>query len=75
MMHVAWDILAIPGVTISVECLFSSVKHMLSDARSSMTAETISMDIVTKEWSKSKGMVKVKAWPGHKLHGFHQDSQ
>ncbi|KAJ7710654.1 hypothetical protein B0H17DRAFT_914879, partial [Mycena rosella] len=38
---------------ISVERLFSSVKHSLSDARSSMTAETASVDIVTKEWLKS----------------------
>ncbi|KAJ7349646.1 hypothetical protein DFH08DRAFT_617137, partial [Mycena albidolilacea] len=47
------DILAIPGVSISIEHLLSSVKHTLSDARSSMTAETVSVDIVTKEWSKS----------------------
>ncbi|KAJ7720756.1 hypothetical protein DFH07DRAFT_760713, partial [Mycena maculata] len=47
------DILAIPGVSISVEHLFSSVKHTLSDARSSMTAETAAVDIVTKEWLKS----------------------
>ncbi|KAJ7687508.1 hypothetical protein B0H17DRAFT_939352, partial [Mycena rosella] len=39
--------------TISVEHLFSSVKHSLSDARSSMTAEMASVDIVTKEWLKS----------------------
>ncbi|KAJ7021234.1 hypothetical protein C8F04DRAFT_892672, partial [Mycena alexandri] len=37
----------------SVERLFSSLKHTLSDARSSMTAETTSIDIVTKEWRKS----------------------
>ncbi|KAJ7808721.1 hypothetical protein B0H14DRAFT_3482044 [Mycena olivaceomarginata] len=51
--HVTWDILAIPGVSISVECLFSSLKHTLSDARSSMTAETASVDIVTMECLKS----------------------
>jgi hypothetical protein len=50
---VARDILAIPGVSISAECLFSSLKHTLSNARSSMTAETASVDIVTKEWLKS----------------------
>ena len=53
MERVARDILAIPGVSISVERLFSSLKHTLSDARSSMTAETASVDIVTKEWLKS----------------------
>ncbi|KAJ7742359.1 hypothetical protein DFH07DRAFT_750529, partial [Mycena maculata] len=47
------DILAIPGVSISVEHQFSRVKHTLSDARSSMTAETAVVDIVTKEWLKS----------------------
>jgi hypothetical protein len=53
MARVVRDILAIPGVSISLECLLSSVKHTLSDARSSMTAETVSVDIVTKEWLKS----------------------
>ncbi|KAJ7733058.1 hypothetical protein DFH07DRAFT_755057 [Mycena maculata] len=52
MVCVARDILAIPGVSISVECLFSSVKHTLLDACLSMTAET-AVDIVTKEWLKS----------------------
>ncbi|KAJ7724710.1 hypothetical protein DFH07DRAFT_758916, partial [Mycena maculata] len=47
------DILPIPGVSICVEHLFSSVKHTLSDAHSSMTAETAAVDIVTKEWLKS----------------------
>jgi hypothetical protein len=53
MGRVAWDILVIPGVSISVEHLFSSLKHTLSDARSSMTAETASVEIFTKEWLKS----------------------
>jgi hypothetical protein len=53
MARVAQDIHAIPGVSISVERLFSSVKHTLSDAWSSMTAETASVDILTKEWLKS----------------------
>ncbi|KAJ7740482.1 hypothetical protein DFH07DRAFT_751685, partial [Mycena maculata] len=48
------DILAIPGVSISVKHLFSSVKHILLDAHSSMTAETAAVDIVTKEWLKSE---------------------
>jgi hypothetical protein len=52
-MHVARDILAIPGVSISVERLFSSLKHTLSDTQSSMTVEMVSVDIVTKEWLKS----------------------
>jgi hypothetical protein len=47
--RVARDILAIEGVSISVERLFSGVKHTLSDTRSSMTAETATVDIVTEE--------------------------
>jgi hypothetical protein len=54
MVCVARDMLAIPGVSISIECLFSSLKHTLSDAWSSMTTETVSVDIVTKEWLKSR---------------------
>jgi hypothetical protein len=46
------NILAIPGVSISVEHLFPSLKHTLSDAWSSMTVQTASMDIVTKQWLK-----------------------
>ncbi|KAJ7301964.1 hypothetical protein DFH08DRAFT_827070 [Mycena albidolilacea] len=40
------DILAIPGVSISVKHFFSSLKHTLSDARLSMTAETIYIHII-----------------------------
>jgi coproporphyrinogen III oxidase-like Fe-S oxidoreductase len=47
------DILAIPGVGISVERLFLSLKHTLSNDSASMTVETASLDIVTKEWFKS----------------------
>ncbi|KAJ7776828.1 hypothetical protein DFH07DRAFT_731483, partial [Mycena maculata] len=46
------DILAILGVSISMEWLFSSVKHTLSDAHLSMTTETAAVDIVMKEWLK-----------------------
>jgi hypothetical protein len=52
MGYVARDILTIPGVSISVEHLFSSLQHTLFDTRLSMTAETVSVDIVTKEWLK-----------------------
>jgi hypothetical protein len=53
MALVAQDILAIPGVSISVERLFSSLKHTLSDSRASITADTVSVDVVCKEWLKS----------------------
>jgi len=49
---VARDILAIPGVSISVERLFSSSKHTLSDLQSSMTAASASKTVVAKEWLK-----------------------
>ncbi|KAJ7098421.1 hypothetical protein C8R44DRAFT_642979, partial [Mycena epipterygia] len=47
------DILAISSVSISVEHLFSSLKHTLSDVCSSMTTETVLIDTVAKEWLKS----------------------
>jgi hypothetical protein len=53
--HMARDILCIPGVSISVERLFSSSKRTMNDARSSMTATTASKTIVTKERLK-KGL-------------------
>jgi hypothetical protein len=41
----------------AVECLFSSLKHTLSGTQLSMTPETVSVDIVTKQWLKS-GLVE-----------------
>jgi hypothetical protein len=52
MSDAAHDVLAIPGVSVSVECMFSSRKT-LRDDRSSMTAETASIDIITKVWLKA----------------------
>jgi hypothetical protein len=52
LAHIARDILAIPGVSISVERLFPSSKHTLSDSQSSMTAESASKTVVVKEWLK-----------------------
>ena len=52
LARIARDILASPGVSISVERLFSSSKHTLSDSRSSMTAESASKTVVVKEWLK-----------------------
>jgi len=55
LSRIARDILAIPGVSISVERLFSSSNHTLSDTRSSMTAESASKTGVVKKWLK-KGL-------------------
>jgi hypothetical protein len=52
LAHIARDVLAIPGVSISVERLFSSSKHTLSDSRSSLTAQSASKTVVVKEWLK-----------------------
>jgi hypothetical protein len=52
LSRIARDILAIPGVSISVEQLFSSSKHTLSDTRSSLTAVSASKTVVVKEWLK-----------------------
>ena len=52
LARIARDILAIPGVSISVERLFSSSKHTLSDARSSLSAESALKTVVAKEWLK-----------------------
>jgi hypothetical protein len=52
LARIACDILAIPGVSISVERLFSSRKHTLSDVQSSLSAESASKTVVAKEWLK-----------------------
>ena len=52
LARIAHDILAILGVSISVEHLFSSSKHTLSDAQSSLSAESASKTVVSKKWLK-----------------------
>ncbi|KAJ3000715.1 hypothetical protein NUW54_g6738 [Trametes sanguinea] len=51
---IARDILAIPGVSINiaVERLFSSCRHTLRDARSSLSASSASVTVITKGWLK-----------------------
>ncbi|KIJ06087.1 hypothetical protein PAXINDRAFT_92529, partial [Paxillus involutus ATCC 200175] len=55
LSQIARNILAIPRVSVSVERLFSSTKHTLTDAHSSMTALTASKAVLTKEWLR-KGL-------------------
>ncbi|KAF7371504.1 HAT family dimerization protein [Mycena venus] len=50
---IARDVLAIPGVSIAVERLFSSSKHTMSDARSSMVAATASATVVAEQLLKA----------------------
>ena len=52
LAHIAHDILTILGVSISVKHLFSSSKHTLSDAWSSLSAESASKTVIAKEWLK-----------------------
>ncbi|KIJ13542.1 hypothetical protein PAXINDRAFT_31165, partial [Paxillus involutus ATCC 200175] len=52
LSQIARDVLAIPGVSVLVERLFSSTKHTLTDSRSRMTVMTASRTVVTKEWLK-----------------------
>jgi len=52
LAHIACDVLAIPGVSISVKWLFSSSKHTLSDTCLSLTAESALKTVVVKEWLK-----------------------
>ncbi|KAL1942606.1 hypothetical protein VTO73DRAFT_4846 [Trametes versicolor] len=48
----ARDVLAIPGVSVVNERLFSSSRHTISDARCSMTPESASKTVIGKEWLK-----------------------
>ncbi|KAJ6536074.1 hypothetical protein B0H19DRAFT_963113 [Mycena capillaripes] len=52
MGHMAWDILATPGVSIIIKRLFSSLKT-ITDEQAPMATEKVSVDVVTKEWLKS----------------------
>lgn len=52
LSQIARDILAIPVVSVAVERLFSSSRSTLTDARSSMSAESASKMITTKKWLK-----------------------
>ncbi|KIK74772.1 hypothetical protein PAXRUDRAFT_174658, partial [Paxillus rubicundulus Ve08.2h10] len=52
LSRIVQDILAIPAISISVERLFSSSKHTLSDSCSSLTAESTSLTVISKEWLK-----------------------
>ena len=52
LSRIAQDILAVPTVSVSVERLFLSSKHTLSESRSSMTAKSASITIICKEWLK-----------------------
>ncbi|KAL4262261.1 Zinc finger BED domain-containing [Pleurotus pulmonarius] len=52
LARIVRDILTIPRVSVSVERLFSSSKHTISDTRSSLQAASASKTIVAKDWLK-----------------------
>ncbi|KAF5313557.1 hypothetical protein D9758_018924 [Tetrapyrgos nigripes] len=55
--RIACDFLAIPSASVSVERLFSSLRHLCSDLRSSLKAETTTSAMCTKQWLK-QGMLE-----------------
>lgn len=54
----AWDYLAIPGASVAVERVFSSARHVCTDAHSSLKAKTISTIMCCKEWIR-EGLLRV----------------
>jgi hypothetical protein len=67
LSRIACDILAIPGVSISVERLFSSSKHTMADSQSSMTATSASKTVVAKEWLKQGRGNGINYLDGHQI--------
>lgn len=55
--RMARDLSAIPGTSVSVERLFSSVRHLCHELRGSLKPETITEAMLTKMWIK-EGLLK-----------------
>ena len=55
LAHITHDVLAVPGVSISMEQLFLSSKRTLSDLYSAVTTESALKTVVAQEWLK-KGL-------------------
>ena len=53
LSRLARDFLAIPATSVSVERTFSQSRHICSDLRSSMKAETIREALLSKAWIRS----------------------
>jgi hypothetical protein len=49
----ARDFLAIPATSVSVEHTFSKSRHICSDLRSSLKAQTITEALLSKVWIRS----------------------
>jgi hypothetical protein len=65
---IAHDVLAIPAISIAVECLFSSSKHTLSNSHSSMTAETTSTAVLMRELLKLGLSDRIQYLDGVSIH-------
>ncbi|KIJ57959.1 hypothetical protein HYDPIDRAFT_60283, partial [Hydnomerulius pinastri MD-312] len=48
--RIARDVLVTPGAIVSVERLFSSSRHLCTDQRSSLKAETVTRSMCVKRW-------------------------
>ena len=51
--QMAWDYLAIPATSVSVERVFSQSRHICNNLRSSLKEKTITMALLTKVWIRS----------------------
>jgi hypothetical protein len=49
----ARDFLAIPATSVSVERVFSKSRHICSDLRSSLKADTVTEALLAKVWIRS----------------------
>jgi hypothetical protein len=47
------DILAIPGVSVAVERLFSSCRRTMTEERGSLTPDSAWKTVISKEWLKA----------------------
>jgi hypothetical protein len=49
----ARNLLAIPATSVSVEGVFSKSRHICTDLRSSLKAETVTQALLSKVWIRS----------------------
>ena len=65
----AHDFLAIPATSVSVECTFSKLRHICSDLRCSMKADTITQSLLSKVWIRNGLLDPNGPEPRCKKHG------
>lgn len=66
---VARDILAIPATSVAVERVFSKSRHICTDLRSSLKAETVREALLTKVWIRGGLLGMVQKPTVHPKHG------